>query len=477
MQDAQSENHVDVHTEIMMLREAVKEAVTEARQSSSFCQRIQRDINEFFRSEEATRHRGDENIDSAQLIRLTTSSVSKQLSQFEKFLIARVREELRSITGRESDMVARLDLFTEKLERIDILQKEQEGKLQALVLEATHKQSAMRKEVKGYASELWDHIRLLEKKLRSQSSDNCISSGEKRMLDDVRLPDVAREVVNVMSALASGMEAERRANEEERQHCFLLMERIIEKVNMLQKRDEVIEEELYKLQQVTIRNREINQEIVKSVAQLRCSPAFSPSSSSASSALVNINGNDLSPSTQTQDFLEKEIEHLRKELYQVNVELHTLQVNNDKQRVALENNTADVARLRNACAELALGTKEIWERSEHMSQELNDCMHTFQQIVNTREGNNKSNVSGKKKNLEQIHREDISNLQVAQLLHGKTCNLLRSHSFQSWLAWTRGRCQVRRDKTMLNLFTKQRNQLSDVSLLLHKLQESLHHNT
>ncbi|KEG10833.1 hypothetical protein DQ04_03251110 [Trypanosoma grayi] len=400
-------DHPSVHKELEALREAVKEALTEARRSSSFCQKIQHNISEFVRSDKLTRKQGDEALDNVKLLRLTMNSVDERLLSFGNSIIGKVQEEVRDNTHK--DLSAKLDVCLVQLEKIEAQQREHEGKLEALVAEAAHRQSSMRKQMKGYAVKVGASLRALEAGLRSQplaawrhpdgpggAAATGIGAG---------LLDVGREVVNVLSALSGRLEAERRVYEEERQRWLLLMQRVVEKIRDLGDRNEALEVEVRELRRVPVRCPVDCHESIGRVAVELEGKCGIVNSVPALGDVIHYNGSGCGSciSTQTDFHMQSQLDELRNELDRMGLAVRELHAERDQHQYALRENEGRIVALRRSQENLESLLRAMWSWMQRAQNELRNCRNEPQEILGDEKGTRKHPVVSEKNGVQQMY--------------------------------------------------------------------------
>ncbi|RNF02326.1 uncharacterized protein Tco025E_08497 [Trypanosoma conorhini] len=431
--------HYDPRAELGLLQEKVEEALMEARQSTNFCRMIQHDIGKFVRSEQLARGWCADAVGGGKIHPQLLASVDGHLSEFEGFIIARVREELERKIAKE--FAARLDSCSQQIDRLYQEQREQEGKLRFLVMEAALKISEVRKEVKGYVSKMWGHVMLIEEKLRLVPAASC-TKPEGATVPEDELATALREAMTVLTLLSEGLETERKMNWEENQRWMLFMGRAAEKLRQLGERDEVLATNCQEIWRVTKENRRRCKEAMACVVDLgrRLGP-LSSASTAAVATLAREGPQAVRSKAEIVD--QKQLRDFTKELHEIGAALRALQVDHARFKKIVGENMVIVTQLQQNGTETVAATNSRDTSLEFVNRKQESCGPNYVFRFPFREENeSEENLFIGRNDISLAKRWQASYLTKARLLHGRTCNALRRRVFQSWLAWRRGRRQA-----------------------------------
>ncbi|RNF11469.1 hypothetical protein TraAM80_00915 [Trypanosoma rangeli] len=358
---SRSHGDYDLRTELGLLRGEVSEALMEARQSSNFCRKIQRDIDKFVRSQQLTRECEDV-VGNEELTPQLLASLDGHLSEFEGFIIARVREWLEGKIATE--FTQRLNSCKLQLDQLYQEQREQEGRLQLLATDAALKKSELRREMKGYASKLWAHVTLLEEKLRSVAPASC-TNPDGTAVKEVGLPGALHELVAILTLLSEGLEIERKLNWDERQRWMLFIGRAVEKFRQLGESDEMLAMNFQGLRRVVAEHQQCCREVLACVMGVGQRLGPLSSASTASVATTPAWEGPLGVHSEAEINYQKQFGDFVKELHKIGAALRTLQMEHAYFKNILEDNMVNVAELRQDVEELVSGAAKIGARLEH----------------------------------------------------------------------------------------------------------------
>ncbi|EKF31834.1 hypothetical protein MOQ_004325 [Trypanosoma cruzi marinkellei] len=437
----------DVNAELKMLRGAVAQALVEARQSGDFCRRIQHEIREYLQSQQRKCVQSGDSIGSEQFLPNVMASVDGHLAEFESFIIGRVREELASKVDK--DLSEEFDSCRMQIEQLRQQQEEQEARLRFIVKDAVQMNCELRNEMKWCASELWGRVSAMEEKLKFIVARPHTNPGGKDVME-LSLPNALREVIGILTRLSEGLEVERELHNEERQRWISFMSQAVEKIRLLGERDEVLEANLQELRQVAAATQHRLGEFSGFVVDFwhRLEMMGSPSVAVENAAC------DGSPSMYSKAGIcaKKQMDDFMKELHEVGVALRALQVEHVGFKNILDSNTVKITELRRNVEALAVGANLIAEKRERTDREESSLDLQYLIRSTPRDGNGCEETTGAPSRGDLSLREQwrVAQLPKIKLLHRKICNISISHAFHLWVAWTRERCQLRRDKTMVH---------------------------
>ncbi|ESL06447.1 hypothetical protein TRSC58_05880 [Trypanosoma rangeli SC58] len=360
---SRSPEEYDLRTELGLLRGELSDALVEARQSSNFCRRIQRDIGQFVRSQQLTQECEDA-VGSEEITPQLLASVDDHLSEFEGFIIARVREWLEGKIAKE--FTQRLNFCKLQLDRLCQEQREQEGRLQFLVTDAALKKSELRREMKGFASKLWAHVSLLEDKLRCLVPAPCTNPDGAAVVEG-RLPGALHELVTILTLLSEGLEIERKLNWDERQRWMLFIGRAVEKFRQLGESDEMLAMNFQGLQRVVAEHQQCCREAL--ACMMDVGQKLGPLSSAPTAAVATPAWEGpLGVHSEAEINYQKQFGDFVKELHGIGAALRTLQMEHVYFKNILEDHMVNVAELRRDVEELLSGTAKIGARLEHTNR-------------------------------------------------------------------------------------------------------------
>nr|CCD13142.1 unnamed protein product [Trypanosoma congolense IL3000] len=453
--------NLDVYRELTALHELVSETALEARQSTAFCQKIQRDISEFVRSEELVRDRGHALAAGSSSGDMECSgSIQSHLLTFERYIIGRVREELHGagLTPKSEEQVTRIDALEERL-------RNHEAKVEALAKEGAAQQTAMRRQMKRYAVDLESHVVNVEKALQAEGRVRQRYLDEGEALGDM-LHNLAHEVLGALVQLSDGLGLERETIRVERNRWFSLMNRVVERVKLLEDHNAALTIELNELRAAGSRQSQKLQETSESVAAL----VRGVDSTWDSSPMQSVGECELYAFSEVEAIDGEGLRTVRREIARINKALSALRSDCRRHDIELERNTLQLVELNDAHRALAGNVAKIWEQAKLVSEDirnnLNEPHHVFackyEKRVTHLFGTYGSDVLSGGTGSRSVRR------MIMQLLWEKTRRTARSNAFHLWISWVRGCTQFRRDQTVLGLFTKHRKQLNDMSRLLRQ---------
>lgn len=456
--------NLDMYKELRSLRESLDEVRIEARQSSSFCERIQKDVAEFVRSEELTRQGDSLTTDAA----MDVTSLQNHLMEFERYIIGKVREEIRNAgAGLPSQPV--LDSDSSYIGLLWRRQEEQAARLEALLAESVLRESTSRREVKRYARQLQDRILNVEDTLETLTG-GCRG----RSAGGEGATNLAREVLKALTQLSEGLSLERETHEMERGQWFALMECAVEKIRYLSERESVLSEELQNLKATVLHNGRKLREMA--------SVGDTPTERYAADAVTlsqHREGTqckwDDPAAAQTSG--EEELGIIRREISVIEETINVLRTDWHRHDAELDCHASKLAELDGEQRVLTNTVNKVGDQVKQMSQDIRSYSNVLRQSIKDEDRRSVPQFSSASAVLPDRTGSRSVWKALAQLLQQDTRKNMRSNIFHLWLSWVRGSTQLRRDEKILRLFTKQHKQLGEMSQFIQNQQETTEHQT